>query len=83
MPALETSTSTGPCSASTALNAASTEAASVTSHWTANSPSTGSPDLEVTVTLAAIRREAAGDREPDPPVAPGHQHRTPHDSSLS
>jgi hypothetical protein len=40
-PALETSTSTGPSSASTAAKAASTEAVEVTSHCTAKKPSGG------------------------------------------
>ena len=38
MPALDTSTSTGPCCSSTSVNAASTAAVSVTSHWTAEQP---------------------------------------------
>ena len=41
MPALETRISTGPNSASTALNAASTDSPEVTSHCTPNSPSGG------------------------------------------
>ena len=43
MPALATSTSTGPCAASTSVNAASTDSASVTSHFTPSTPSGGSP----------------------------------------
>ena len=45
MPAFDTSTSTGPpkCS-STALNASSTSAPDVTSHFTANSPVGGSAE---------------------------------------
>ena len=45
MPALDTSTSTGPpkCS-STAAKAASTSAVDVTSHFTPNSPSGGSDE---------------------------------------
>ncbi len=41
MPALETSTSTGPNSASTAANAASTDSVEVTSHCTPKKPSGG------------------------------------------
>ena len=41
IPALATSTSTLPCSASTAEKAASTSTAEVTSHLTASSPSGG------------------------------------------
>ena len=43
-PALATSTSTGPCSASASVKAVSTDAASVTSHRTPNRPSGGSPE---------------------------------------
>ena len=43
MPALATSTSTGPSAASTWANAASTWPASVTSHWTPSTPSGTSP----------------------------------------
>ena len=51
VPALATTTSTGPYSASTAVNAASTESGSVTSHCTPNSPS-GAPEPRwVTATL--------------------------------
>jgi len=42
-PAFATSTSTGPCWASTAVKAASTEAVSVISQVTPNRPSGGSP----------------------------------------
>ncbi len=45
MPALDTSTSTGPNSASTASNAASTDSAEVTSQCTANRPSGGGDEL--------------------------------------
>jgi hypothetical protein len=71
MPALATITSTGPCSCSTAVKAASTDAASRTSQPTTDSPSTGSPDLEVTVTLspsAASRRAIASPIPRFPPV---------------
>jgi hypothetical protein len=43
MPALATSTSTGPWAASASLNAASTAAGSVTSALTPSSPAGGSP----------------------------------------
>jgi len=45
IPALETNTSTGPNSASTDLNASSTESIDVTSHLTANNPSGGGEEL--------------------------------------
>jgi hypothetical protein len=70
-PALATSTSTGPWSASTAAKAASTEVPSRTSHRTTASPSTGSPEREVTVTLspsAASRRAMASPMPRFPPV---------------
>jgi len=41
MPAFDTSTWTGPWASSAALNAASTSAADVTSHFTASTPSGG------------------------------------------
>ncbi len=71
MPALATSTSTGPCSPSTCLKAASTDPASRTSQGTTARPSTGSPDREVTVTLspsAASRRAMASPIPRFPPV---------------
>src|SRR6266849_4261296 len=71
MPALATSTSTGPWSTSTAANAASTDAASRTSQRTTGSPSTGSPEREVAVTLspsAANRRAMASPIPRFPPV---------------
>ncbi len=43
MPALATSTSTGPCAASISVNAASTDSGSVTSHFTPSTPAGGSP----------------------------------------
>jgi hypothetical protein len=43
MPALATSTSTGPCSRSASEKAESTCSESVTSHFTARTPSGGSP----------------------------------------
>src|SRR5215469_12805579 len=52
MPALATSTSTGPCFASAWANAPSTEAASRTSQVTTVSPSTSAPEREVTVTAS-------------------------------
>ena len=70
-PALATSTSTGPCASSAALNAASTAAGSRTSQATAVSPGTGSPDREVTVTAspaAASRWAMARPMPRFPPV---------------
>ena len=71
-PALATSTSTGPWCSSTWVNAASTAALSVTSHWTANRSSPGAPDPRcVTATLcpsAASRRATASPIPRFPPV---------------
>ena len=86
MPALATITSTGPCSCSTAVKAASTDAASRTSQATTDSPSTGSPDLEVTVTLspsAASRRAIASPIPRFPPVTSTERPTsTPHPRSI-
>src|ERR1700722_19597112 len=79
MPALATTTSTGPCSFSTAEKAASTDAASRTSQPTTDSPSTGSPGLEGTGALSpSAARPPPRDRQPDSPVPAGHKHRTCH-----
>ena len=71
MPALDTSTSTGPWCSSTSLNARSTASLSVTSHSTPNSPS-GAPDPRcVTATLwpsAASRCAIASPMPRFPPV---------------
>src|SRR5258708_7892732 len=72
-PALATSTSTGPWSASTAAKAASTEGPSRTSHRTTASPSTGSPEREVTVTLSP---SAANRRAMASPLPPSRTERT-------
>src|ERR1700678_2330943 len=71
MPALATSTSTGPCAASAAVNASATLSVFVTSQRTTVSPSTGSPDREVAITLsppAASRRAMASPMPRFPPV---------------
>ena len=71
MPALDTSTSTGPWCSSTSLNARSTASLSVTSHSTPNSPS-GAPEPRcVTATLwpsAASRCAMARPMPRLPPV---------------
>ncbi len=76
-PALGTNTSTGPWCSSTAVNAASTAALSVTSHSTGNRSSSGAPDPRcVTATLcpsAASRRATASPMPRFPPVT---EHRT-------
>ena len=75
MPALATSTSTGPCAASISVNAASTEAGSVTSHVTAEealgrlAAAVGDGDL------VAVRRERLGDGPADATVAAGDEDR--------
>ena len=75
MPALATSTSTGPPKiSSAAVKAASTEAESVTSHRTPCSPSGGSPERWVMTTLSPAVGEGPGDRQADAAVASGHEH---------
>src|SRR5216683_1433481 len=71
IPALATSTSTGPCAASTSAKALSTADASLTSHATVASPATASPERDVTVTRsppAASRRAMASPMPRFPPV---------------
>ncbi len=70
IPALATTISTGPCAASTAVNARSTAAASVTSHATAGRPSGASPDLEVTVTRYPSARNRRAIARPMPRLPP-------------
>ena len=78
MPALATSTSTGPCSASTATNAASTSSASVTSHRIAEKTvgrlarPVGHRDP------VALRREHLRGGKPDTAAAAGDEHRARH-----
>ena len=71
VPALATTTSTGPCAASAILKASSTAAASLTSHLATVSPSISSPERDVTVTAspaAANRRAIASPIPRLPPV---------------
>src|SRR5262245_9989228 len=71
MPALATTTSTGPCAASATLNASSTNAASLTSHLATVSPAMSSPEREVIVTASpasANRRAMASPIPRLPPV---------------
>ena len=75
MPALATSTSTGPCASSTCANAASTCSGSVTSQRTSRVPSGAPPLRVVTATLSPWRHERLRDRPADPPVAAGDEHR--------
>ena len=70
MPALATSTSTGPSSASTAVKAASTEAESVTSQRTPNSPSGASPLRWVTATRSPCLAKACAMARPIPRLPP-------------
>ena len=72
MPALDTSTCTGPCFSSTAVNAASTASASVTSHGTGNS-SPGSPSTGlrwVTATWSPCAANAVAIASPIPRLPP-------------
>ena len=73
MPALATSTSTGPCAASTWSNAASTDAESVTSQATASSALRRVPAARRHGDLVALREEALGDGATDAAVASGDQ----------
>ena len=59
MPAFATTTSTGPSSASTWLNAASTDAASVTSARTVSAPAGPSPERAVTATRCPCARNSS------------------------
>ena len=70
MPALLMSTSTGPCSDSTALNAASTAEASVTSQRTPNSPSGASPLRWVIATWSPPAAKARAMANPMPRLPP-------------
>src|SRR5579875_3897350 len=69
MPALATSTSTGPSSASTRSKAASTSAPEVTSHGTVRSPST-SPLRDVTATRSPAASKARATARPIPRLPP-------------
>src|ERR1700749_2723234 len=71
MPALDTSTSTGPWCSSTSLKARSTASLSVTSHTTPNSPS------------GAVGGQPQGDRQTEPPVSAGYQHRTGYECGFA
>ena len=70
MPALDTSTSTGPWVFSTSVNAASMLAASVTSQITPASPSGGSPERWVTVTRWPASASARAMASPIPRLPP-------------
>ena len=70
MPALATSTSTGPCSASTAVNAASTSAAEVTSQRTPNRSSGTALPRCVMATLSPLPAKARATASPMPRLPP-------------
>ena len=70
MPALATSTSTGPWACSTSRKAASTEAASVTSARTARTPSGPSPEREVMATRSPFAANARAMARPMPRLPP-------------
>ena len=82
MPALATSTSTGPSSSSTAVNAASTAAASVTSHCDAEQPLGRAAAAVGDRDPVALLGERLRDGQADAAVAPGHQHGAGHCSPL-
>ena len=73
MPALATTTSTGPSAASISVNARSIDAASVTSARTVSEPSGPSPERAVTATRWPWATNSLGDRVPDAAVAAGHE----------
>src|SRR4051812_21232887 len=70
VPALETSTWTGPSSASTTLNAASTCSPEVTSHSTPNSPSGAPLPRWVTATRSPFAAKARAIASPIPRLPP-------------
>jgi hypothetical protein len=70
MPAFATSTSTGPSSPSTAVNAASTASASVTSHRTPYRPSGASLPRWVTATRSPWAANARAMARPIPRLPP-------------
>ena len=70
MPALDTTTSTGPSSASTAAKAASTDAGSVTSIRTPSRPSGGRPVRWVTATRSPCAAKARAMASPIPRLPP-------------
>ena len=70
MPALATSTSTGPCASSICLNAASTAAGSVMSQRTSSAPSGAPPLRVVTATRSPLARKASAIARPMPRLPP-------------
>ena len=70
MPALATSTSTGPCASSISLKAASTAPASVTSQRTSSAPSGAPPLRVVTATWSPLARNASAIARPMPRLPP-------------
>src|SRR5687768_14694376 len=70
MPALATSTSTGPWAASASAKAASTAAESVMSHRTSSAPSGAPPLRVVTATLSPWARKASAMARPMPRLPP-------------
>ncbi len=70
MPALATSTSTGPCASSTCANAASTASGSVMSHRTSSVPSGAPPLRVVTATLSPSSTNASAIARPMPRLPP-------------
>ena len=70
IPAFATTTSTGPSSASTAVNAASIEAASVTSACTVSTPSGPFPSRAVTATRWPAAANASAIARPIPRLPP-------------
>ena len=70
IPALATSTSTGPCAASTSANAASTAAGSVMSQRTSRHPSGAPPLRVVTATWSPWATNASAIARPMPRLPP-------------
>ena len=70
MPALATSTSTGPWASSTSAKAASTASGSVTSQRTSSAPSGAPPLRVVTATLSPWARNASAIARPMPRLPP-------------
>ena len=82
MPALATSTSTGPSSFSTSVKAASTAAESVMSHSHAEQALGRAAAPVGDRDPVALLRERLRDGQADAPVASGHQYRAGHDETL-
>ncbi|SII79807.1 Uncharacterised protein [Mycobacteroides abscessus subsp. abscessus] len=83
MPALATTTSTGPSFSSTSVKARSRDSASVTSAATASAPSGASPLREVTATVSPAARNSSAMVRPIPRLPPVTRTTRGSDTGLS